>query len=341
MTKGQPNATTPQPSPALLFETINSYQKTAAIKAALELRLFAPLANGPATAETVAAQISASLRGVRILCDYLTILGFLTKSGNEYALAAESAPFLNPHSPAYAGGTLEFLLSSDLTQAFEHLTETARKGTTASTGTVAPNHDVWISFARSMGPLMAPAAAGLAALIPMDASRATKLLDISASHGHWGLAFAARNPHAHIVALDWASVLEIARENAARAGVQDRFTTIAGSAFEAALGDNYDVILVPNFLHHFSPEECLCFLRRAHAALRPGGTIAIVEFVPNADRVTPPASAGFGLIMLASTPAGDAYTFAEYSDMLKQSGFNPPIQHSLPASMNVALIANK
>ena len=77
------------------------------------------------------------------------------------------------------------------------------------------------------------------------------------------------------------------------------------------------------------------------AALRPGGTVAIVEFVPNPDRVTPPASAGFSLIMLATTPEGDAYTFAEYSDMLARAGFNPPSQSSLPASMNVAVIARK
>ena len=75
--------------------------------------------------------------------------------------------------------------------------------------------------------------------------------------------------------------------------------------------------------------------------IRPGGTVAIVEFVPNEDRITPPGIAGFSLIMLATTPEGDAYTFAEYADMLAQSGFSAPLQHSLPASMNVALIATK
>ena len=83
------------------------------------------------------------------------------------------------------------------------------------------------------------------------------------------------------------------------------------------------------------------FLKKAHAALRPGSTVAIVEFVPNPDRITPPAAAGFSLIMLATTPEGDAYTFAEYSDMLAQAGFNPPTVHTLPASMNVAVVARK
>ena len=336
-------ANPPAPSPALLFDTINAYQKTAAIKAAIELDVFTPMADTPSTAQTIAVNCHASPRGIRILCDYLTILGFLTKFDDLYALTPDSALFLNRKSPAYAGGTLEFLLSHDIRGAFDHLTETARKGGTTQSqhGTVAPEHPVWISFARSMGPLMVPAAAGLADLIALDPNRSAKLLDIAAGHGVWGIAFAKKNPKTQIVALDWAPVLEVARENARAAGVADRFSTIAGSAFDVEFGSDYDVVLVPNFLHHFNATDCVRFLKKAFAALRPGGTVAIVEFIPNPDRITPPASAGFSLIMLATTPEGDAYTFAEYSDMLAQAGFNPPSMHSLPASMNVAVIATK
>ena len=153
-----------QPSPALLFDTINAYQKTATIKAAIELDVFTSMAETPATAEGIATHCGASARGVRILCDYLTVLGFLTKSGAHYALTLDSAVFLNRKSPAYAGGTIEFLLSDHLKGTFDHLTDATRKGGTAHPhdGTVAPEHPIWISFARSMGPIMAPASAGLA-----------------------------------------------------------------------------------------------------------------------------------------------------------------------------------
>ena len=200
---------------------------------------------------------------------------------------------------------------------------------------------VWLSFARNMGPLMIPAASALAGLIPLDQSRPTKVLDISASHGAWGLAFAKPNPKAQIVGLDWAPVLQIARENAKSAGAADRYTTIAGSAFDADFGTDYDVVLLPNFLHHFNTETCIRLLKKTNAALRTGGTVAIVEFVPNPDRVTPPPAAGFSLVMLASTAEGDTYTFAEYSAMLAQAGFKFPAQHNLPASVNTAVIAVK
>jgi ubiquinone/menaquinone biosynthesis C-methylase UbiE len=333
----------PAPSPALFFDTINGYQKTAAIKAAIELDVFTTLADAPSSAEGIARPANASPRGVRILCDFLTVLGFLKKSGDRYTLTADSAVFLDRRSPAYAGGTLEFLLSSHMRGAFDLLTEAVRNGGTAQPqeGSVAPEHPMWISFARSMGPLMAPAAGGLAGLLALDPGRPAKVLDIAAGHGVWGLAFARTYPRAEVVALDWAPVLEVARENARVAGVANRFRTIAGSAFDVELGDNYDVVLVPNFLHHFKAADCIRFLKRAHAALRAGGKLAIVEFVPNEDRVTPPGIAGFSLIMLATTPQGDAYTAAEYAEMLAQSGFGAPAQHSLPASMNVALVAAK
>ncbi len=331
------------PSPALFFDTINAYQKTAAIKAAVELDVFTALAEGPASAPAVAAHCQAAPRGIRILCDYLALLGFLTKAGGLYALTRDSAVFLSRKSPAYVGGALEFLLAGQIKGAFDHLTEAARQGGTAEPrqGTLAPGHPVWVSFARGMGPLMVPAATALAHLIRLDPERSAKILDISASHGAWGIALARKNPKAVLVALDWEPVLELTREHAVAAGLADRFRTIAGSAFEVDFGVDYDVILAPNFLHHFNPADCVALLKKIHASLRPGGTVAIVEFVPDEDRMTPPAAAAFSLVMLATTPEGDAYTFKELSEMLAAAGFEPPAARTLPASMNVALIARK
>jgi len=323
----------PPSSPALFFETINAYQRTAALKAAIDLELFTAIGETPATAAELAVRCTAAPRGIRILCDNLTILGFLEKSGDRYALTPDSATILNRKSPAYAGGAAEFLLAPAIMGAFDNLAATVRKGGTTHSelGTIAPEHPVWIRFAQSMGP----------ELVPLDPSRPGKILDIAASHGIYGIAFARKNPALRLVALDWAPVLEVARENARAAGLVDRFSTIAGSAFDVDFGGDYDVILVPNFLHHFAVAECVSFLRKAHTALRPGGRVAIVEFVPNPDRVTPPEAASFSLIMLGTTPSGDAYTFAEFDDMLKQAGFRAAEQHPLAPTAATAIVALK
>jgi hypothetical protein len=93
--------------------------------------------------------------------------------------------------------------------------------------------------------LMMPGAQALAQIVSLDPARDTKVLDISASHAIWGLSFAQCNPRAHIVALDWAPVLKVGRENAERLKLTDRFSTIEGSAFDVDFGRDYDLILLP------------------------------------------------------------------------------------------------
>ena len=142
------------------------------------------------------------------------------------------------------------------------------------------------------------------------------------------------------MAVDWAPVLELTRENAERAGLADRFSTIAGNAFEVDFGTGYDLVLIPNFLHHFNQEDNVRFLKKVRAALRDGGRVGIVEFVPNADRISPPEAASFSFVMLASTPEGDAYTLAEFQEMLAAADFGAVESHPLPP-MSTAIIARK
>ncbi len=337
-----PNSETP-PSPQLFFETINAGHRVGALKAAIDLGLFTAIGGTPATAAEIAARCQCPERGIRILSDSLTIFGFLSKEAGQYSLTPDSAFFLDRNSPAYLGAAADFFLAPSITDAFQNLADTVRRGRLHTTehGTTAPDHPVWIEFARAMGPMMVPAAQGAAALVPLDPTRDSRVLDISASHGTYGIAFAQKNPRAHLVALDWEAVLAVAEENAVAAGLADRFSKIVGDAFTVDLGRDYDVVLVPNFLHHFTIADCTRFLRRIHAALRPAGRVVIVEFVPNEDRVTPPAAASFSLVMLGTTPEGDAYTFAEYRQMLTDAGFRDAESHPLPPTAESAVIATK
>lgn len=332
------NSKSPPPTAKLFFETINAYQRTAAIKAAIELEIFTAIGKTDASAAEIAGRTKAAERGVRILCDFLTMLGFLNKEDDRYSLTPDSAAFLDRNSPTYAGGMLRFLLSSEIGGRFDELTDAVRNGGAMDKGTVAPEHPVWLEFARSMVGMVMPSAQALTEIISLDDSRDTKVLDVSASHGMWGISFAKKHPRAKIVALDWAPVLELTRESAKRAGIENRFSTIAGSAFEVDFGSDYDLVLAPNFLHHFNIEDCVRFLKKAHGALGRGGRIAIIEFVPNEDRISPPESAGFSLIMLATTPEGDAYTLAELEQMLSRAGFESPEAHPLPP-VSTAIIA--
>jgi ubiquinone/menaquinone biosynthesis C-methylase UbiE len=333
----------PPPSPVLFFDTVNAYQRTAALKAAVELGLFSAVAQGHDTASALAGVVGASQRGVRILADYLVILGFMTKCDDHYALTPDSAFFLDRRSPAYVGGAIEFMLSESITAGFQDLAAAARQGGTTlpQSGTLAAHHDVWVRFACAMAHMMAGPAQMVARMLLDGSPRPMKVLDISASHGMYGLAFAQANPAARVVGLDWPNVLEVAVENARAAGAADRYETIAGSAFDVELGEGYDVVLLPNFLHHFDVAVCESLLRRIHRALADGGRVVTVEFIPNADRVTPPQAAAFALTMLGTTPAGDAYTFEEYERMFRAAGFARNELRELPGTAARVIVSAK
>ena len=310
-----------QPTPERFFNAINAYQQTEAIKAAIELEIFTAIAEGNVQAASIAKRCQAAERGVRILCDFLTIHGFLTKDGDTYVLAPDSALFLDRHSPAYMGGAIEFLLTSRVREGNARITEAVRQGGTAlGEGTLARENPDWVRFAKAMMPLMQMPAEIMATEL-RKGGEARKVLDVAAGHGIFGIAVAKQNPAAHVYAADWKNVLEVASKNAQALGVADRYHLLPGSAFETDFGANYDLVLITNFLHHFDPPTCTGFMRKVHSALKPGGRAAIAELVPNPDRITPPTAAAFSMMMLATTPRGDAYTFVELESISKNAGF--------------------
>jgi len=327
-----------EPSPANFVNRIFfGYQNAAVLKAALELDVFTAIGSGTLDVTTLAAKAKASPRGIAALCDSLSVMGFLAKSSAGYALTPDAAAFLDRKSPACIASIHEFLASPEfVAMTFQDPAGAVRRGGAPGLANISPDNPIWIGFARSMAPFMA-----------LDAKLVTdyasdppprRVLDISASHGLFGLAFGRRFPDCRVTGLDWGAVVAVARENADAAGMGDRYDTIVGSAFEVDWGKGYDVVLLPNFLHHFDRAGCMKLLHLARAALAPTGRIAIVEWVPNEDRVSPPVPAFFAMTMLLTTPSGTTYTGSELSAMLVEAKFaQPDIIPLLPTPMTLVL----
>jgi 2-polyprenyl-3-methyl-5-hydroxy-6-metoxy-1,4-benzoquinol methylase len=333
----------PPVSPEPIFDALNAFQITAAMKAAIEIDLFTGIAEGKTTLAALGAHCKAAERGVRILCDYLTIQGFLTKNDGSYGLTPTAAMFLDRHSPAYIGTISRFLASDDTLDRFKDFTAVVRNGGAVfqPDGVVAAENPAWVEFARSMAPLFVVPSDKLAVMLGADEGKKWKVLDIAAGHGLYGLAVARHNPNAEVFAVDWAAVLEVARENAEKFGVDGRFHPLPGSAFDVEIGEGYNVALVTNFLHHFDPPTIEKLARKVHAALEPGGTAVLLEFVPNEDRVSPPVPAKFSMIMLGNTPSGDAYSFSQYQRMLSAAGFHSIELRALPPTFFSVILARK
>ena len=328
------NGTAVPVNPGLVFDMLNAYQRTAALKAAIDLDLFRAVGEGPGDVASMARHCAASERGIRILCDFLTVHGVLLKEDGRYRLTPSSAAFLDPRSSSSLASIAQFLGNPAMREPYDRLAEVVRTGHTVlpGDGTVEPENPVWVQFAETMAPMMAPMAGPLGKVVLQGQSGSMRVLDIAAGHGLFGIEIAKQNSQAHVTGLDWAPVLRVALDNARKAGVHDRYNMKPGSAFEIDFDGPYDAVLLTNFLHHFDKPTCVGLLKKIHAALRPGGQCATLEFVPNEDRVSPPTPASFALTMLTSTAAGDAYTLSELTGMYDEAGFKGMRAHPIPMS---------
>jgi 2-polyprenyl-3-methyl-5-hydroxy-6-metoxy-1,4-benzoquinol methylase len=300
-----------------------AYLTTAALTAGVKLDIFTTIGDGAKTPDALAKATNASARGMRILCDYLTAIGLLEKEGSEYRLAPASKRNLDNTSPMAVGETLDFLAAPEMIAlALDDPVSYIRNGGSTGLAHIASDNPIWVRFAHAMVPYARVTAKRVAAYVEELPKGICKVLDVAAGHGLYGIEAARVLPQAIVTAVDWADVLATANVRAKAAGIYDRYRPVEGSAFEVAWGDNFDLVLLPNLLHHFGHQECVGLLRKIRASLSPSGRVLIIEFVPNEDRVSPPLQAMFAFLMLATTPNGDAYTLNDLRKIASEAGFD-------------------
>ncbi len=304
--------------PTWLLDEFRAFERTLALRTAIELDLFTRIGSGANTIRALSAASGASERGLRALCDYLTVQGHLLKRGARYSLTLNSRLYLTTASPAYFGSAVKFFASDATVAAFCRLRQTVERGTACSEDFAELD---WVEYARSMVPLAEATAQFAAKALAGVSKDPIQVLDLGAGHGLYGLAIAAQNSAAQIFALDAPQVLEIAMGNARESGVAERYHPVPGDAFETDFGGPYNLVLAANLAHHFDEASNIRLFQKVRAALKPAGRIALIEWVPNADRVSPAHDAAFALTVLATSARGSIYTLTEYSRMLRAAGF--------------------
>jgi thioesterase domain-containing protein/predicted nicotinamide N-methyase len=299
-----------------------SYQKTAALTAAIKLDIFTLLGKGASDAAALAEATGASARGIRILCDFLCVLKLLTKKDGMYALTATAQRLLDRASSDAQGETVDFFAAPELiSMLLDDPVSYVRNGGSLGLATVSPDNPIWVRFARAMVPFSAASAKRVAARLTQQKFHPRSVLDVAAGPGLYGIEIAKAFPDATITAVDWAPVLEVAIDNARAAGIESRFTTIPGSAFDVRWEGTFDLIILSGILHHYGIDDCVKLLAKARAALTDSGKVMVIDFVPDTDRVSPPEAAAFSFWMLATTPAGDAYSLEDHREMAERAGF--------------------
>jgi ubiquinone/menaquinone biosynthesis C-methylase UbiE len=148
-----------------------------------------------------------------------------------------------------------------------------------------------------------------------------RVLDLAAGSGIWGIALAEKSPRVRVAAVDWAGMIPTTKQITRKFGVSDRFEFIGGDLLEANFGDGYDIATLGHIFHSEGEQRSRQLLKKTFGALKPGGTIAIAEWLVNDRRTEPTHSLMFAVQMLVNTEHGDTFSFNEIKSWLEHAGF--------------------
>jgi 2-polyprenyl-3-methyl-5-hydroxy-6-metoxy-1,4-benzoquinol methylase len=307
--------------PQTIMNMFQAAQATAVLCSAVELGVFAQLADGGKDAAALARRVRCPERSARILLDALVALGLLGKERGTFRLTPAAETHLVPGTPGYIGDFAGLIGSQTLWTGLGRLSEAIRAGgTVLPDHAETPKHPFWETFAKSSGSLAIPAATALEGLLHewIAQKSRVRVLDIATGSGIYGFTLLRRNANVELTALDWPNVLAETRQWAERLGVdRARVRYLEGDLFETEYGGPFDLVLLSHVYHHFAPTTCRALTRKVAEAVVPGGRIAVHDFLAGDDN---PGAAMFSVMMLAWTREGQAYSADDYRAWFREAG---------------------
>ena len=318
------NAAAPMASSASLAFLQEATAASAAIAAADRLGVLARLETGSVDPLTLARDCGIGERGARRLLAALVGLGLVEAEPDDAryraslpGTSARVARLLRIWSP------LEEVLRSD------------RPAVAADTAAGA--QALYAGVVAELGAWLEPVAELLADRL---AAPGLRVLDLGAGAAPWSLALAARHPDVRVTAVDLPGVLPATRRAVAAAGRAAQFAFVAGDLFAVDFGPAaHDLAIVGNVCHLFGEATNRRLLRRLRGALRPGGTVAILDALPNERLDGPRPVALYALGLLLRTRGGGVYPFSTYAGWLRASGYEAVERADLSDAPPISLVA--
>ncbi|HOW67105.1 MAG TPA: class I SAM-dependent methyltransferase [Candidatus Paceibacterota bacterium] len=318
-----------------LDDLMQGYRAAQVIMTAERLQLFARLGTESKTLEDLVTATQASRRGLRMLCDALTALGFLEKSGASYANTALSREFLLPESETSQNALVRH--GARLYERWGFLHDAVRSGRPVDDSKASLQLERnEADFARAMASSAATQAKETASRL--DLSDAETLLDLGGGPGCYAIEFARQYPRLTAVVLDRDETLKIAQARIDLAGLSSRICVRAGDILESNWGGPYDVVFVSNVIHVFCAEDNERLARKAASHLTSNGRLCLKDFVVQPDHTGPEWACLFALNMLINTADGDCYSSDEIQQWFKAAklDFEREIELNPPSRLLVA-----
>src|SRR6185369_11187309 len=289
----------------VLMEILGGFERAAVVLGAAQLDLFSPLGKGPATAAEVAAHAGLPTRGVERTLNACAALGFVSKEGDHYRNSPLADTYLVKDKPGYVGNMLKQTI--DRYAAWGRMPEAVKtdKPVLPLTGAELFNAppevlDNYVHGLFEMGKGLAQRIGSL-----VDLSGCRSLLDVAGGSGVYSIFFCRQLPQLKATVFDLPPILQRTRQIIAREGMADRVNVREGNYFTDDFGSGLDAVLLSNMLQTEGRQTCRMVLRKAFAALNPGGKILVHGIMPNPDRVSPLPPVLFSLFMLLVFPEGE------------------------------------
>lgn len=300
----------------------HGYQMAAILLGALRAGLFEGLAHAPRTAAELAEDCRLDARATETVLLALAAHGFLARDGDRFALAPGYGDFLTRVGSHSMVSILRH--NANLLPRWLRLEETLRTGRPVDLPRPTEDGESGLrDFICGMADISrASSHAVINALGLARGERSyRRMLDLGGGPATAAIAFAQALPELEAVVFDLPAVVEIAREQIADAGLENRITTRAGDLHTDGLGERFDLVYISNIIHMLAPGETGGLFGKVRAALEPGGTVIVKDFLLDDDRMTPVFGAVFSVNMLLGTPGGKSYTLSETRDLLRAAGF--------------------
>ena len=249
------------------------------------------------------------------------------KNLGKYALTPTAEIFLVKGKPSYCGDFRHVALA--LWDGMAHLKESLKTGKPLSRMDTNAELQVWEKLVLGIIVIAEPAAKALCDILKIGTERkGMRVLDIAGGSSIFGMTIVTRDPTAQVTQLDWPNVNVVAKKANKERGLEGKIRFIDGEHHSANLEANhYDLILASNFCRFESPKGNQELFAKAYGALKPGGIFVVNDFVPNEERTEPTFALRFSVYTLTHTPEGECWTLSQYSDWLKQAGFNSIKMH--------------
>lgn len=308
-------------SPPNLTELASRYWESAALNAAVSLGLFPFLSETPATAEAVSEGLNCARQHTEALLDSLCGLGVLSKQDDKYTLPEALKPLLDPSSPDCLLGALAF--NADLFQLWGKLPECVQSGqpvlpANPHLGSDPARTRRFVEGMHSRAGIMARGL--LPAIVPEPHSR---ILDVGGGPGTFSVKLLERDATLSATVLDLPPVVQAAAEIHAGNPVLNRLRFQGGDYHTADYPADQDLVLYCGALHQ-EPEDGLpALFTRMKAALKPTGSLCVVDLMVSDDRTQPVYSALFQLNMMLMRPASRVHSIGDIQSVLRGAGFSP------------------